>query len=67
MKKRTIYTNQSQELLALFEEAGNSANIMCVPIDFAKKDQVVIFCNGYGDILRKPFCKVLLKTLSFKA
>jgi len=28
---------------------------MCVPIDYAKKDHVVMFCNGYGDILRKPF------------
>jgi hypothetical protein len=25
--------------------------VMCVPIDYAKKDHVVMFCNGYGDIL----------------
>lgn len=55
MKKKNIYVNQSQELLSLFEEAGNSAKIMCVPIDYAKKDHVVMFCNGYGHILRKPF------------
>ena len=55
MKKRTIYTNQSQELLGLFEQAGSSAKVMCVPIDYAKKDHVVMFCNGYGDIVRKPF------------
>ena len=55
MKKKNIYANQSQELLTLFEEAGNSAKIMCVPIDYAKKDHVVMFCNGYGDIVRKPF------------
>jgi len=55
MKKKNIYVNQSQELLTLFEEAGDSAKIMCVPIDYAKKDHVVMFCNGYGDILRKPF------------
>ncbi len=55
MKKRNIYVNQSQELITLFEEAGNSAKIMCVPIDYAKKDHVVMFCNGQGDILRKPF------------
>jgi transposase len=24
-------------------------------MDYAKKDHVVMFCNGYGDILRKPF------------
>ena len=55
MKKRNIYQNRSQELLHLFEEAGSSAKVMCVPIDFAKKDHVAMFCNGYGDILRKPF------------
>jgi transposase len=55
MKKRNIYQNRSQELLSLFEDAGNSAKVMCVPMDFAKKDHVVMFCNGYGDIVRKPF------------
>lgn len=55
MKKKNIYVNQSQELLSLFEEAGNSGKIMCVPIDYAKKDHVAMFCNGHGDILRKPF------------
>jgi len=55
MKKRNIYLNRSQELLGLFEEAGNNAKVMCVPIDYAKKDHVVMFCNGYGDIVRKPF------------
>jgi transposase len=55
MKKKNIYVNQSQELLSLFEEAGNGAKVMCVPIDYAKKDHVVMFCNGYGHILRKPF------------
>lgn len=55
MKKRNIYLNRSQELLGLFEEAGNNAKIMCVPIDYAKKDHVVMFCNGYGDIVRKSF------------
>jgi transposase len=55
LKKKNIYVNQSQELLRLFEEAGNGAKVMCVPIDYAKKDHVVMFCNGYGRIIRKPF------------
>jgi transposase len=55
LKKKNIYLNQSQELLRLFEDAGNGAKVMCVPIDYAKKDHVVMFCNGYGHILRKPF------------
>jgi transposase len=55
VKKRNIYQNQSQQLLSLFEKAADNAKVMCVPIDYAKKDHVVMFCNGYGDILRKPF------------
>jgi len=55
MKKRNIYQDRSQELFQLFEQAGNNSNVMCIPIDYAKKDHVVMFCNGYGDILRKPF------------
>jgi len=55
MKKRSIYPNQSQELLQLFEEAGNSKRVLCVPIDYAKVDHVALFCDGNGDLLRKPF------------
>ena len=55
MKKRTIFFYQSQELNSLFEEAGNNAKVMCIPIDYAKKEHVVMFCNGHGNILRKPF------------
>ena len=55
MKKRNIYQNQSQELLSLFGSAGSSAKVMCVPMDYAKKDHLVMLCNGHGDILRKPF------------
>ena len=55
MRKRNIYRNQSQEILSLFESAGDRNKVMCIPMDYAKKDHVVMFCNGNGDILRKPF------------
>ena len=55
MKKTNIYSDRSQELLALFEQAGNQSKVMCVPIDYAKKDHLVMFCNGNGQVLRKPF------------
>jgi transposase len=55
MKNRNIYSNQSKELIGLFEDAGNPTRIMCVPIDFAKKDHIAMFCNGHGNILHKPF------------
>jgi hypothetical protein len=37
------------------EEAGSGEKVMCVPMDYAKKDHLVMFCNGHGDIIRKPF------------
>jgi len=55
MKKRNIYQNRSQELYALFESACSNSKIMCVPMDYAQKHHVAMFCNGYGDIIRKPF------------
>jgi len=55
MKKSSIYPDRSQELLTLFEQAGNNSKLMCVPIDYAKKDHLVMFCNGNGEVLRKPF------------
>ena len=55
MKKSSIYPDRSQELLSLFEQAGNNSKLMGVPIDYAKKDHLVMFCNGNGEVLRKPF------------
>jgi len=55
MKKRSIYGQQSQELLRIYEEAGTSKKVLIGAIDYAKIDHVVMFCNGNGDILRKPF------------
>lgn len=55
MKKRSIYGQQSQELLRIYEEAGTPKKVLVVAIDYAKEDHVVMFCNGNGDILRKPF------------
>ena len=55
MKKRSIYGQKSQELLRIYEEAGTSKKVLIGAIDYAKKDHVVMLCNGNGDILRKPF------------
>ena len=55
MKTPSIYPQRSQELLSLFEGAGNNSKVMCIPIDYAKKDHLVMFCNGNGQVLRKPF------------
>lgn len=55
MKKKSIFQNQSQEILTLFEMAENRSKVMCIPMDYAKKDHMVMFCNGNGKIIRKPF------------
>jgi len=55
MKKRSIYGQQSQELLRIYEEAGTSKKVLVGAIDYAKKNYALMFCNGNGDILRKPF------------
>ena len=55
MKKRTIFQQQSQELMRIFEEAGTSQKVLVVAMDYAKKDHTILFCNGNGIILRKPF------------
>jgi len=55
MKKANVFQNQSQEILKLFEMAGDRSKVMCIPIDYAKKDHLAMFCNGNGRIIRKPF------------
>lgn len=55
MKKKSIYQQQSQELMRIFEEAGSSKKVLVVAMDYAKKEHFVMFCNGNGDIFRKPF------------
>ena len=55
MKKRSIYGQQSQALMQIYEEAGRPSKVLVGAIDYAKRDHVAMLCNGNGDILRKPF------------
>ena len=55
MKKRNVFQNQSQEILSLFERAKDRSKVMCIPIDYAKKDHLAMLCDGNGKIIRKPF------------
>ena len=55
MKKKSIFQQQSQELMQIYEEAGNSKKVLVVAMDYAKKEHTIMFCNGDGYILRKPF------------
>lgn len=51
----SIYTNADPTLLKLFELAGDLRKVLCAPLDFAKKSHMALFCNGLGDILKRPF------------
>lgn len=51
----SIYSNADSALLKLFEQAANPRHFLCVPIDFAKATHAILFCNGLGDIYKKPF------------
>jgi transposase len=55
MKKRSIYPRQSQEVQMIYEAAGTARKVLIGAIDYAKKNHLVMLCNGDGDILRKPF------------
>ena len=55
MKNRNVFQNQSQETLSLFEKAKDRSKVMCIPIDYAKKDHLAMLCDGNGKIIRKPF------------
>jgi len=55
MKNKSIYQNQCPQLRELFASAQSPAQILIVSLDFARDKHLVLFCNGLGDALIKPF------------
>lgn len=51
----SIYSKQNPKIHALLEQAGDSRNVLAVALDYAKSKHVALFCNGLGDVLKKPF------------
>jgi len=51
----SIYAKQNPKIRQIFEQAGSPAKLLCGAIDYAKAQHVVLFCNGFGDILKKSF------------
>jgi hypothetical protein len=51
MKKSSIYPNRSQELLTLFEKAGNPSKLMCVPSITPKR---IIWSCSVTETARSP-------------
>src|SRR5215470_13458334 len=51
----SIFSKQHSKIRQMLEQAGSPAKVMCVAMDYAKAKHVVLFCNGFGDILKKDF------------
>ena len=44
----SIFQRKNPAIEKLFEEAGSPKKVMCVPIDYAKKQHTALVCNGEG-------------------
>jgi transposase len=51
----SIFQRQNPAIEKLFVEAGSPKKVMCVPIDYAKKQHTALVCNGEGMPLRGTF------------
>ena len=50
----TIYAQQNQTLIKLFNDAPSLDKILCIPLDYAKLTNMALFCNGSGKVIKKP-------------
>ena len=51
----SIFQRSNPAIEKLFAEAGSPKKVMCVPIDYAKRQHTALVCNGDGMQLRGPF------------
>src|SRR5689334_12612272 len=51
----SIFTKQHPKIRQILEQAGSPAKALCVALDYAKAKHMALFCNGFGDILKKAF------------
>ena len=52
---KSVYRKQCIEIRTVFEKASSPRKVLCVALDYAKSKHVALFCDGLGDILKKPF------------
>jgi transposase len=52
---KSIFQRKNPAIEKLFAEAGSPRKVICVPIDYAKKQHTALICNGEGSQLRGPF------------
>ncbi len=52
---KSIFQRANPAILELFENAGSPQKVLCIPIDYAKRQHTALACNGAGLQLRGPF------------
>ena len=52
---KSIFQRSNPAILDLFERAGRPEKVLCIPIDYAKREHTALACNGAGLQLRGPF------------
>jgi transposase len=51
----SIFAKQHPKIRHILEQSGTPAKALCVALDYAKAKHMALFCNGFGDILKKAF------------
>lgn len=51
----SIFQRTNPAIEKMFAEAGKPEKVMCIPIDYAKRQHTALVCNGAGEQLRSPF------------
>ncbi len=51
----SIFQRKNPAIEKLFADAGSPKKVMCIPIDYAKRQHTALVCNGEGSQLRGPF------------
>lgn len=52
---KSIFQRANPAIQELFQKAGSPNKVMCIPIDYAKKQHTALVCNGEGASLRGSF------------
>jgi len=51
----SIFQRANPAIQELYKMAGSPAKVMCIPIDYAKRQHTALVCNGAGMQLHSPF------------
>jgi transposase len=51
----SIFQRSNPAIEKIFAAAGSPKKVMCIPIDYAKRQHTALVCNGDGAQLRGPF------------